>query len=404
MKKHFVSAAVAAVALVLAAGCGKDEKAQSAQPPLAGQVFGGPGQAAQPDRIAQLPPSTRVASVNGTAITAGALDQELNRVVAQIARNNNLPPQQFLSLRPMLVPQAVDSLISQALLTQAVESSDAVVTGEEVDAEMAQIPPEAIQQATAQGMTEALIRQNITQGLKIRKMLGDTSVTDEEVAEFYNSNLENFQKPETIKVSHILLAYAGAERATATRSKEEAKAETEALLARIRAGEAFAELAAASSDCPSSQNGGLLGDSVARGSMVPAFEDAAFALKEGEISEVIETPFGYHIIMVEKHDPAGTATLEEVSAGLKQSLEGRKQMAALDTLLAGLREKATISYEPGFEPPATPAPVPPLVLGDEPAPAAPAAAEAKPVEEEPGPVAPAVSEAEPVSETAPDEE
>ena len=104
-------------------------------------------------------------------------------------------------------------------------------------------------------------------------------------------------RQETIQVSHILLAYQGAERSAATRSKEEALEIIEDVQESISGGSlTFADAAAANSDCPSSSAGGDLGP-FPRGAMTPAFEEAAFALEPGGISGIVETPFGYHLIM-----------------------------------------------------------------------------------------------------------
>ncbi len=101
--------------------------------------------------------------------------------------------------------------------------------------------------------------------------------------------------PGKIRVSHILISYRGAAGTTATRTKQEARALAESLLVRIKAGESFEELARIYSDCPSSSRGGDLGF-FGRGRMVKEFEEAAFNLKPGEISGIVETRFGYHII------------------------------------------------------------------------------------------------------------
>jgi peptidyl-prolyl cis-trans isomerase C len=98
-----------------------------------------------------------------------------------------------------------------------------------------------------------------------------------------------------VQASHILLMYEGSARSSATRSKEEALAEIEALAQRIQGGEDFAAIAAEVSDCPSGARGGDLG-SFGRGQMVREFEDAAFGMEVGETSGVIETDFGYHLI------------------------------------------------------------------------------------------------------------
>ena len=100
-----------------------------------------------------------------------------------------------------------------------------------------------------------------------------------------------------VHAAHILIMYKEAMRAPAhvTLTKEEAKAKAEDLLKQINAGEDFAKLAKLNSDCPSSARGGDLG-TFARGQMVKPFEDCAFSLEKGAVSEVIETDFGFHII------------------------------------------------------------------------------------------------------------
>lgn len=101
--------------------------------------------------------------------------------------------------------------------------------------------------------------------------------------------------PDQIRASHILLMYAGSSRSSATRSQEQAEANIKAIKAQLDDGGDFATLAKQNSDCPSARNGGDLG-SFGRGQMVPPFELAAFGLNVGEVSGVVETDFGYHII------------------------------------------------------------------------------------------------------------
>ena len=101
--------------------------------------------------------------------------------------------------------------------------------------------------------------------------------------------------PDQVQASHILLMYAGSERSTATRSKEEAITLIGELKGKLDGGDDFADLAKTHSDCPSSNDGGSLG-SFGRGAMVPEFDDAVFGLDVGASSDVVETPFGYHLI------------------------------------------------------------------------------------------------------------
>jgi len=98
-----------------------------------------------------------------------------------------------------------------------------------------------------------------------------------------------------IHASHILLMYAGSERSSASRSKEDAKSQIAAIEMQLKDGADFAALAREHSDCGSAQAGGDLG-AFGRGQMVKGFEDTAFSLGVGEISGIVETPFGFHII------------------------------------------------------------------------------------------------------------
>jgi peptidyl-prolyl cis-trans isomerase C len=98
-----------------------------------------------------------------------------------------------------------------------------------------------------------------------------------------------------VRASHILLMYEGSMRSRATRSKDEAQTQMAEIKTQLDAGGDFAELARSHSDCPSGMQGGDLG-AFGRGQMVGEFEEAAFGLEVGGTSDVIETPFGYHVI------------------------------------------------------------------------------------------------------------
>ena len=99
----------------------------------------------------------------------------------------------------------------------------------------------------------------------------------------------------SVRASHILLMYQGSARSTATRSKVEAEQQINDLKTQVEGGTDFAELAKAHSDCPSGQKGGDLGQ-FGRGQMVPEFETAAFGMEVGQVSDVVVTSFGYHLI------------------------------------------------------------------------------------------------------------
>lgn len=100
---------------------------------------------------------------------------------------------------------------------------------------------------------------------------------------------------DTVSASHILLMYAGSMRSSASRSKDEAKEQIEALKAELDNGASFADLAKEHSDCPSGADGGSLG-TFGKGQMVREFEETTFAMDVDQISDVVETDFGYHLI------------------------------------------------------------------------------------------------------------
>jgi len=100
---------------------------------------------------------------------------------------------------------------------------------------------------------------------------------------------------DTVRASHILLMYAGSERSSATRSRDQAQQQIQQIKTEIDGGADFSELATKHSDCPSGKKGGDLG-SFGRGQMVAEFETTAFGLPVGGTSGVVETPFGYHLI------------------------------------------------------------------------------------------------------------
>lgn len=150
-----------------------------------------------------------------------------------------------------------------------------------------------------------IMRDNVLVGLLLQE-LHPVLVNDEDVQKYYEANREKFEK---VTARHILVATSKETKIP----KEQARAKAEALRQRLLNGEDFAALAKAESDDPSKTEGGRL-QPFARGVMVPEFEKAAFSLKPGEISQPIETEYGYHIIQVEKREVPPLAELKEVIA------------------------------------------------------------------------------------------
>jgi len=156
-------------------------------------------------------------------------------------------------------------------------------------------------------------------------LLSQVEVKDDDVAEYYALHKEDkFTEPEQVRARHILVKVTADADADA---KAAARKKAEELLAKVKAGADFAALAKESSQDPgSAAKGGDLG-LFPRGHMVPAFEEAAFALQAGGVSDVVETPFGFHVIKVEEHPPGGVKPLEAVRGEIVDTLKQERALA-----------------------------------------------------------------------------
>ncbi len=156
-------------------------------------------------------------------------------------------------------------------------------------------------------------------------------VTDAEIAEFYNNNMDNYQQPETVSARHILIKV---DPKATPEVVAEKKQEIEKILEKAKAGEDFAELAKQYSEDPSKANGGDLG-SFKREDMVKPFADKAFSMEVGQISEPVKTRYGWHLIKKEGEQAAGIKPLEAVKDGIRRKLvEQAAKSKAYDEALA----------------------------------------------------------------------
>ncbi|MFP4212764.1 MAG: SurA N-terminal domain-containing protein [Desulfohalobiaceae bacterium] len=154
-------------------------------------------------------------------------------------------------------------------------------------------------------------------------------VSDDEIQAYYEQNQDLFQQEERVKAGHILLKL---EPDAAQEDLEQARQELQELKDRIQAGEDFSELAQAYSEGPSAIQGGELGW-FGKGEMLQEFEEAAFALEAGEISEPVRTEYGLHLIQVQDQEQAGTQDLQEVREEVRDSLARDKAAQAMEDLL-----------------------------------------------------------------------
>ena len=303
--------------------------------------------AAAPVGVPDASPTTAVARVNGQAVTRGEVEQEVMTFLARA--QGRVPPERLAQMRPQLEEQARENLITRRLLEGAAEREKTEVLPADVDAAIAEIrqssPPDATLEdmLARSGMTLETFRTRLTADLRINKLIEQhttnvAAVGEEDLKKYYADNAEQFQRPESVQASHILITT----QETDTEEQKKAKREKlEKLRERIVGGEDFATIAAAESECPSKARGGDLG-SFGRGQMVPPFEAAAFTQKAGEVGPVVETSFGYHVIKVATHDEAKSVPLDEIKDRLVKFLEGQKKQEAAKVYVEGLRTSAQI--------------------------------------------------------------
>lgn len=222
-----------------------------------------------------------VARVNGKEISRQDVMKFLNDIGPQMAM-------QFQS--PEGIQRVIDELVNQELLYL-----DAVDSKIEEDQEF-----KDVLEAT---------RINLLKDYAVNKIISNADATDQEVSEFYESNKDRYNQPETVKASHILVD-----------NEDKAKE----ILTDLNNGMSFEEAATNFSSCPSKENGGDLGE-FTRGQMVPEFDEAVFNMEEGDLSEPVKTQFGYHIIKVVNRTKEGTSTFEDVKDQVKNQVIIQKQ-------------------------------------------------------------------------------
>lgn len=222
-----------------------------------------------------------VAIVNGKEIFEQDVLKFLNDMGPQMAM-------QFQS--PEGINRVVDELVNQELLYL-----DAVDSKMEEEAEYKELLE--------------LTKVNLLKNFAFNKLIGKETVNEEEISKFYEDYKENFQRPQMLNASHILID-----------SEEKAKEVVE----EINNGLSFEDAAIKYSSCPSKEQGGNLGE-FGRGQMVPEFENAAFEMEEGEISGPVKSQFGYHIIQVNEKLPEATSSMEEVKDEITNQIIRMKQ-------------------------------------------------------------------------------
>ncbi len=259
----------------------------------------------------------------------------------------------------------IRDMIDQQLLAQ--KAQDLAISGDtelikrldEIRKQMNLPDMDALEKAaTAQGVSYEDFKQNlrnqiVTQMVIQREVGSHIQITPEEVKKFYEEHQKEFERPETIRLSEILVSTQEpsvdknnpAQPPTQLLASAQKKAEE--ALAAIRAGQKFEDVAKKYSDGPSAGQGGDLGE-FKRGTMAKELEDRTFAMKPGEVTDIIRTRQGFVILKVTEHTPAGVPPLKAVEDNIQGRLYYDKLQPALRDYLTKLREQAYIDIKPGF--------------------------------------------------------
>jgi parvulin-like peptidyl-prolyl isomerase len=183
----------------------------------------------------------------------------------------------------------------------------------------------------------------LSKELLSREVVDKIKVSEEDMKQYYKANREQFKKPEEVKARHILIKVS---KDASPDEKKTARKKADEILAKIKKGEDFASLAEKYSDDPgSAKKGGDLGY-FPRGRMVKPFEDAAFSLNPGEVSDIVETKFGYHIIKLEEKRPAGYQPFEAVKNTIRKELIKKVQNEKLKEYVNRLMKERNVKLYP----------------------------------------------------------
>ncbi|MDQ7844154.1 MAG: peptidylprolyl isomerase [Armatimonadota bacterium] len=275
------------------------------------------------------------ATVNGEVIYRSELDREVAAVAQQY--RIDLTSAEGRKQREEISRIVLDQMIEQRLILQEARKRHALATEAQVAAAVEEIrknfPSDAeFQFALDQrNLTLDDLRKRLRTTLTVQNLqarVSQATVNSSEVARYYEQNRREFDRPEQVRVRHILV---------------ETEAEARLVLARLMRGEKFADLARQLSRDPGSKDqGGDLGF-VARGQLVPEFERAAFALQPGQISGIVKTQYGYHVIQGIARQAGKPSTLAEVSDEIRRQLLTRKQEADFARWLQQVKQTATIT-------------------------------------------------------------
>lgn len=318
-----------------------------------------------------------IIKVNNEAITKQQYEQAFdavanNSMFSQMGIDMKKDPNSFMHL--MLKDRVVNELIVKKLLDQEIKKKHIKVSSEDIDNKLKTIIDKVgskdkfNQILKENGISASQFRKDLTDEVKVEKLvdtLSVVSVGDAEAKKFYEKNIDQFKYPDKVRASHILVSANAEEIKEKIASSEAGKGLTaekidaqvkqemskrlekaQKLLAELKKDPSqFAKIAKDNSDdTMSAKQGGDLGF-FAKEEMVEPFANAAFAMKPNTLSDVIVTPYGYHIIYVTDRKKAGAESFEKVKPEIKAFLENQEKVKVLQEYVNTLKNNAKIEYK-----------------------------------------------------------
>ena len=194
------------------------------------------------------------------------------------------------------------------------------------------------------GLDEATLKIEIEKGTGIKKFIAQefkerSKVSDKDAKAFYDSHPKQFTRPEEVRASHILVKV---EKTATEEKKAEAKKKIEGIQERLAKGEDFGALAKEVSDCPSAKQDGDLNYFRRGQGMVKPFEDVAFSMKKDEVSGIVETEFGYHLIKVTDKKPESKEEYDTIKDRLIKFMEQNKMQEEIQGYVTKMKTDANI--------------------------------------------------------------
>lgn len=317
---------------------------------LAFLLPGIPAAWAQGDKKPQEIPDRVILTVDGTPIKQSHVEEAYQRQYSQ--KFAQFPPEQVMAMRQQVLPEIRNELVGKVLLTNAAEKEGLEVTKEEVTSRMEEMAKQLGDGSTVDelvkevGITRKIFEADVRESLLIQQLIDLKTAeivnpSDEEVKKFYDQNKKQYPKPRTANARHILIK---TDRSMSQKEVTQKLAHAHKILKEIRdtSKPDFAEFAKKYSEGLSAPKGGDLGEFSPGELGVPEFDQAVFTAKPGEITEVVRTKFGFHIIKIDSMEAARSYELEEVRDRITDTLRREKKGNVMRDLIDDLRSKAKI--------------------------------------------------------------